>query len=395
MATIPTFDANGLRTLTLAEIITNMKETVEGLSDLGPDVSLGAHTIAGMILYACAAAIEPCYRILDDIWASISPDGAEGVQLDNVNRYRGAVRNPERYSTVPIEATGTPTTPIPAGSIVAIPNGGERWITDEDAVIGGGGTVDIDCTAENPGPIEAASGIDLDIITGVGGWTAAETTAAATLGELVESDADYRLRAQDVSVGTTTEEAIAARIGELDDVDAVIVTSNRDGDPDEYGTPGHTFWIIVYPNTADQLAIANAIWGEAGAPGGIGFRGAVTATVTDENGNIVQLAWDWADDQDLHVAMVGTKDSDYPIGGDEGIRDAVRDYFSVTRVGQDVYPAPIEGAVTGGPLKVAGIKTLEARLKIGGAPGPTDTDPIAILINEYALLNSTIGVTMT
>ncbi len=62
------------------------------------------------------------------------------------------------------------------------------------------------------------------------------------------------------------------------------------------------------------------------------------------------------------------------------------------RVGQDANPAPIESACT---VAVPGVVTIEARLKIGGAPGPGDTSPIVIDINEYADLNATISVTMT
>jgi uncharacterized phage protein gp47/JayE len=391
MATIPTFDASGLRTLTLTEIIENIRESIENASDLGPTVSLGAHTIAGMIVEAVAAAIEEVYRLLDDIYASGSPDGAEGVQLDNVLRYRGAVRNPARFSTSTVRCTGTPATPIPAGSIVQIPNGGERWLTDEDIVIGGGGTEDVGVTAENSGPIEGAPAT-WDIVTGIGGWTAVENLTTATLGELVESDADYRLRSQTVVVGTTTEEAIFTRISELDDVDAAVVVSNRDDDPDALGTDGHTMWIVIYPNTADQLGIANAIWGEAGAPGGIGFRGAVTATVTDDNGYLQQIAWDWATGIDLWVSVEGTKDTTYPADGDTLVKQAIETYFATVRVGADVYPAQVSAAVVNA---VPGLKTLTVLLKVGSAPGPTDVNPITVAINEYAVLNSTIGITIT
>jgi hypothetical protein len=67
-------------------------------------------------------------------------------------------------------------------------------------------------------------------------------------------------------------------------------------------------------------------------------------------------------------------------------------YFATVRVGADADPAPIESACV---VAVPGIVTIEARLKVGGAPGPGDTSPIVIDINEYADLNATIGVTMT
>lgn len=391
MATIPTFDASGLRTLTLIEIIDNIAEYIHGASDLGAEVSLGAHTIAGMVVNGIASALEEVYRLLDDVYASGSPDNAEGVQLDNVLRYRGAVRNPARFSTTTLRCTGTPATPIPAGSIVAIPNGGERWLTDVAVVIAGGGTVDVAATAENSGEIEGAPDT-WDIVSAIGGWTAVDNITTATLGELVESDADYRMRSQTVVVGTTTDEAIFTRISELDDVDAAVVTSNRDDGVDANGTLGHRIWCVIYPNSADQLGIANAIWGEAGAAGGIGFRGAVTAIITDQNGTLTQVAWDWATAFDLWVSVVGTKDDSYPAGGDTLVVEAIQSYFTTVRVGADVYPAQVEAAVVNA---VPGLMTFDVLLKEGSAPDPGDTSPLEVAINYYAVLNATLGVSIT
>ncbi len=390
--TNPTFDANGLRTLTLAEIQTNMRDNVVAASDLGPEVSTGAHTLAGMVLDSAAIEIEQLYRLVDDIWAGLDSDQAEGVAQDNINRLRGVIRNPARFSTATVTCGGTASTAIPQGSIVSIGTDGERWLTDQDATIGGGGTVDVGVTAENSGPIVAAIGAINTIQTAISGWNTVTNAAAAEPGELVESDADYRTRSEGASTGSTTEEAIFTRLSELDDVDAVVVVSNRDEDPDSYGTPGHTMWIVIYPNTADQQDIAETIWGEAGAPAGIGMRGAVTATVTDDSGYQQQIRWDWATAVDVWISIVGTKDDDYPIDGDDLIRDAVTAYFATVRVGADVNPAPVESACV---VAVPGIVTIEARMKVGGAPGAGDLGPIVIDIDEYADLNATIGVTMT
>jgi uncharacterized phage protein gp47/JayE len=395
MATVPTFDASGLRTLTLEEINENLDESVESSGDLGPEVSTGDHTIAGMILKAAAIEIEPLYRLLDDIWAAMDPDAAEGVQQDNVNRLRGAVRNPARFSTAVVTCGGTPATVIPAGSYSQIPNGGERWEHDVDATIPGGGSIDVAVTAENSGPIQAAPAAISEIGTAISGWNTVTNAAAAVPGEDIESDADYRIRSEDATTGSTTEGAIYTRLSEQDDIDAVVSTSNRGAEVDANGTPGHTAWIVIYPSTADQQNIAEVIWGEAGAAGGLGFRGAVTATVTDANGIEQQIAWDWATAIDVWISVVGTKNSDYPAGGDDLVKAAIIDYFATVRVGADVDPAPIEGAVTTGLLKVPGIVSLDALMKVGGAPGGGDVNPLTIEINEYALLNATIGVTIT
>lgn len=391
MPHIPSFDASGYVGLSLTQILENLKESVFNAGALGPEVSTGDHTVLGMHLESDAIELSFLYDLLGDIVASGDPDSAEGVQQDNLNRLRGAVRNEARKSTAIVACGGVNTTVIPAGSIVSIGSAGERWLTNVGIVIAGGST-DVAVTAENTGAIEAAIGAINTIVTTITGWNTVTNAAEAELGEPVESDADYRLRSEDTGTGTTTEEAIYTRLSEQDDIDAVVVVSNRSNAVDANGTDPHAMWIVVYPNTADQQNIAEVIWGEAGASGGIDLRGAVTATVTDASGDQQQIRWDWATALDLWVSVVGTKDENYPTGGGALVEEAITAYFATVRVGADINPLPIEAAVANA---VPGITVLEARMKFGGAPGGGDTSPLPVAINEYADLNATIGVTIT
>jgi hypothetical protein len=369
MANIPTFDANGYSGLSQPQILENLKESIYNSSELGPEVSTGDHTVLGMHLESVSIELSFLYDLLEDIVAAWDPDGAEGIQQDNLNRLRGAVRNPARNSTAIVTCGGVNGTIIPAGSIVSIGSDGERWTTNVQVTIPVGLSVDVAVTAENTGAIDAAIGAINTIVTTISGWNTVTNAAAAELGEDVESDADYRLRSEDTATGTTTEEAIYTRLSEQDDLDAVVVVSNRSNVVDADGTDPHAIWVVLYPNTADQQNIAEVIWGEAGVVGGIDFRGAVTATVTDINGEEETIRWDWATALDLWVSVVGTKDENYPSGGDSLVEDAIVEYFSTVRVGADVNPLPIEAAVANA---VPGITVLEARMKIGSAPGPSE-----------------------
>ncbi len=394
MANLPAFDANGLTVLSQPQVLENLKESIFNASALGPTVSTGDHTVLGMHLEANSIEISFLYDLLDDINASGDIDSAEGVQQDNLNRQRGAVRNEARNSTAIVSCGGVNGTNILVGSLVAIGGGGERWTTNVAITIAGGST-DVAVTAENTGAIEAAIGAIDTIVTTTTGWNTVTNAAEAEEGEAVESNADYRLRSEDTGTGTTTEEAVFTRLSEVDDIDAVVVTSNRTDTTDALGTLPHQMWIVIHPNTADPQNIAETIWGEAGAAGGINMRGAQTATVTDSNGNEQQIRWDWAASVDTWISAVGTKDANYPIDGDNLVKQAIEGYFVLVRVGGDVNPAPIEGAITTGTDGVPGITTLDVLMKIGGAPGGGDVGPIAIAINQYALLNGTIGVTIT
>jgi hypothetical protein len=392
MANIPSYGPDGLVILSQPQILENLRESIYNSGPLGPEVSTGDHTVLGMHLEAVSIEQSFLYDLLEDINAAWDPDSAEGIQQDNLNRLRGAVRNPARNSTAIVTCGGTNGTIIPAGSIVSIGSDGERWTTNVQVTIPVGLSVDVAVTAENTGAIDAAIGAINTIVTTISGWNTVTNAAEAELGEDVESDADYRLRSEDTGTGTTTEEAIYTRLSEQDDIDAVVVVSNRSNEVDADGTDPHAVWIVLYPNTADQQNIAEVIWGEAGVAGGIDFRGAVTATVTDINGEEEEIRWDWATALDVWISVVGTKDENYPTGGDALVEDAIVEYFSTVRVGADVNPLPIEAAVANA---VPGITVLEARMKIGSAPGPSDTSPLEVEINEYADLNATVGVTIT
>ncbi|MGD8501313.1 MAG: baseplate J/gp47 family protein [Phycisphaerales bacterium] len=384
--TSPIFDGSGIRGLTLDELKENLRTRVEQSTDLGPTVSTGAHTLTGMLIDATAAELEEIYRMGEDIWASTDPAQAEGVQMDNILRLRGTVRNPARNSTATVTCTGVDTTVIAAGSKVAIPNDGAQWTTDEEVTIGAtvSGEVDVTVTAVDTGPIDAAANSITDIIDGVAGWNAVTNDAAAALGEDVESDSDARIRSADVVSGSTTEPAVYSRLTELDTVEAAVATSNVGDETDENGTPPHSWWIIVYPDTVDPELIAETIWDEAGTSAGIQFRGEQTATVTAEDGEEKIIAWDWATPVDVWTRVEVTTDSDYPSDGDDLVEAAVVEYGATVRVGQDVSPAQIKKQILN---DVPGIMTISVAIKKDSAPSSSDTDPLPIAVNEYGDIN--------
>jgi len=381
----PYFGTDGIRGLTLPEIVENLETRIAQHSDLGPDVSIGAHTLVGMVIGAVAPELEALYRLGDDIYASGDPGQAEGVQQDSIARQRGTTRNPARYSTATVTCSGVAATPIPAGSLVGIPNGGAQWETDEAVLIGGGGTVDVGVTAVVSGPTTAAIGAISEIVTAISGWNTVTNAAVAETGSYVESDADLRLRSSEIVSGTTTEEALWSRLSDLDEVEAVVVTSNRSDTTDGNGTPAHSYWIVVHPNTVDPLTIVETIWGSAGATAGIAFRGTQYGWITADDGEQKLIKWDWASPVDVWSRIALLTDDDYPDDGDVLVAAAVVAYGETTRVGQDVYPAQIAKYILNA---VPGIKTISVALKVGSAPGAGDTAPLTIALNEYGAINA-------
>lgn len=388
MATDPTFDGTGLRVLTLQELRDNARETIRNSPDLGPDISTGPNSVAGMIIDAVMPELADVYDLDENIYQGWDPDSADGVQLDNVGTISGLTRQAATRSDGTLTLGGVPTTLIVAGKRSRIPDGA-MVETTEDGTIGGGGTVDVDARAVDAGPLDFGIGSVTLIVDAVTGWTSVTNAAEFDPGDAQETGSEYRARrARSLSAGgSSTDSAIRARLEDLDDVTGAAAVSNRTLVTDGNGTPGKTVWIIVDPDTVDPEVIGETIWGPAGLPSGIASRGAQQATITDDNGYAQIVYWDWATEVRTYIRATITKAADYPAGGDDLVKAAVVAWgVSNLNLSGKVAPQPIDTAVD---LAVPGIDKLTVTLSItgaAGAPGTGDDDPITMALNERATI---------
>lgn len=138
--------------LTFLENTSSITTTVQG-------VSMVPHSI-----YVCAYSPNTTYQ------GSYVP--YQGQSLNGTN------------STVTVTFTGTPTTSIPAGTIIAENASGyqNEFITNTTVVIGGGGTVSVACTAASTGLVIAPPGTITLIITPVSGVSSVTNASAAVIG---------------------------------------------------------------------------------------------------------------------------------------------------------------------------------------------------------------------
>jgi hypothetical protein len=387
MATDPTFDGTGYRGLTLQEVRDNQRENVRLSPAIGPDVSTGDYSIAGMLLDSVAPEIADIYDLDSALYQGWDPDSAEGVQLDNLLTLAGLTRQAATRSTGTITLGGTPGTVIPAASKARIPDG-ESVRTTAEATIGGGGTVDVEAEAVNTGPLNFGINSITLIVDAVAGWTSVDNAAEFDLGSDVEQDSEARARrARSLSAGgSSTDAAIRSRLEDLDDVEAAAAYSNRTMVTDSNGVPAKSVWIIVDPDTVDPVTIATTIWGPAGLPAGIASYGSQSGTITDDRGFAQQVYWDWATEVRVWITATLTKNADYPVGGDQLVEDAIVAWGqSALNLAGAVEPQPIDTAVA---LAVPGIAKLVITLSRTGVPGGGDTDPLVMAINERGSIDS-------
>lgn len=293
--------STGFVALTLTEIIADLTAAFQSAFGAGIDVS--ATSVYGQIIGIMAERYAVLWDSNAGIYAAWSPDGAIGVGLDYLCALTGTVRNPATYSTVSCTISGTPTTPIPLGSVISVGTTGNRFSLVAGVTIGGGGTVAGLFQAISPGPVIGAAGTLTYIATPVAGWTSVTNSLDASLGSNVESDALLRLKreAELHAGGAGTVDAIRAHVLNVPLVSACQVFENVTGTTDGNGVPGHSFETLVSGIGYDVPTLRAAIW--ANKPAGIQAYGANSGTTPDSQGNLQTVAYSTPTEVDIYVQV--------------------------------------------------------------------------------------------
>lgn len=166
--------------------------------------------------------------------------------------------------------SGRPGAIIPAGSLVADPNG-IRWRSVSAVVLNGDGSARSDFRSEDLGAFMVPEGIALEIKTVVLGWQAATTLTAAEVGTDEETDPQLRARffRSRSRPATASAEAIEAKVAELPDVRQVVCLENNTDVVDADGVPAHGINVVV--DGGDDMTIAEVI--RQNKPAGTAMRG--------------------------------------------------------------------------------------------------------------------------
>jgi hypothetical protein len=371
---------NGLDIKRLEEIKADMITRARSPEYFGPGLAAGEDTPIGHIFGLTATPIAEVWELAQQEYDSRNPNAAEGISLDNLGSIVGVEREPARKTAVTLTCTGTNGTLIPQGSIVRITNGAS-FITDDPVTIPVSGTIDVAASAEEYGPIEAPAGTVDDIVTVIAGWDAATNAEDGTLGRLIETDEDYRLRRLSSlqGIGNATDLAIQAHISDLDSVDASACVSNRTLVTDSNGIPGKAFRVVVWPvqQASDELLVAEEIW--RSMPSGIYSDGAEAFLIQDSQGYIQTVRFSYAVEVDIYVTVNLTYDGLYT--GDDAVKGSVLNYGSSLSIGGDVILLVMLLTIAN---ENTGIVSMEILASKTGVPGPSDDVNIPISVLEIA-----------
>lgn len=216
----------------------------------------------------------------------VDPQYSDGRFQDAIGRIYFLTRKPATATAVTATLTGLPGTVVPAGTL-AQDTSGNTYACSADATIAVTGTVNAEFQNIQTGPIPCAAGTLTQVYQAVPGWDAITNAADGTLGNNVESRADFEYRRKNSVAlnGKGTPSAIYAEVFALPGVLDVYVKDNPSGEtvltgPTNYPLLPHSVYVAAVGGP--DADVASAIWRKKDV--GCDYNGNTSVTVTDESG---------------------------------------------------------------------------------------------------------------
>lgn len=338
-----TFDLTGLHTQTPEEILAEIQAlATDPVSGIDANLDVSADSLFGRLFAIYMERERSLQELAEAVYASGTPS-AQGLALTWLSLLTGTARRAETFSQVELTLSLNAAVTVLEGARVNVTGSPDiAFETLSDVTSTTAGDYTVDAQAVLGGRVLAPAGSLEEIQTPVPGWTAVTNVSDAAPGEEAESDVDLRLRrVRELNSGAQANlAAIVTDVRAVEDVTSAMGYENTTASTNGDGLPPHSFEIVVHAPFADDDAIAQAIWDSS--PAGIaavhGTAGTLrTGTATDVLGDTHTISYTDADIVDVYVTVTLTVDGDYPLDGDDQIRDALLAYVNRdTAIGADV-----------------------------------------------------------
>lgn len=339
---MPSFSPNSLIIDTTADIYQAIKDTMQSPEFFGPSFSV-EDTEPHMLLAAIFAERErKLQELIQESFAALDIDQAEGTAQDNLTAFIGSTRKPETFSKIKALLSGKSGTPV-SKKIVRYNPSGDLWVIPENTIIPGGGTIEVVLNAQEPGPVDAIASNDWSIVSLTPGFDAVISIGDADRGSFVESDNEYRERYKKelAALGRTTEPAIVANL--LQDVlntTKVTIFPNRTNVPDKYGVPPHGMELLI--TGGDDLEIVKGIHDNIDPSSET--KGDIELSFVDEFGKLQTQRFSRPDLVGVAAEVIlDTTDAEVLLPPDAAgiVRAAVKAYLDKFPPGKDVIPTAL------------------------------------------------------
>jgi hypothetical protein len=264
-----------------ADVLKGVLDDVD--TAFGGNLNRNLETPQGQLASSWTAIIADKNDKFAELVNQVNPDYNEGAMQDAIARIYFIDRKAATASVVYCDLLGLSGTVVQAGFLAKDANG-LIWRLNNDVVIPESGTVQGLFTCTELGKITAPAGSISEIYQAAVGLDRINNQQDATVGQEVESRADFAFRRQN-SVALNahgTPPSVYAEVFDLESVQDVFVVDNVEDDYVTYGATNYTLKphsIFVAVVGGDDDEIADAIWRKTG--NGCNYNGNTMVTVYD------------------------------------------------------------------------------------------------------------------
>jgi uncharacterized phage protein gp47/JayE len=310
------FDANGLQTKSLTELITELETTLKSI--YGTDINVDSNSPDGQQINIYSQGAVDIRELLTQLNASFDFLQAEGKVLDQRVGLIGIKRNEGSFTLQPVEITidralslvgldgdATEINPQIENLYTVKDDEGNEFYLLSSQSEAGAGTYTYTFRAANLGKVEVLPNTITTPVTVIAGVTNINNpNAPSSVGVDEETDTDLKTRALISSAIRSVGylDSIETALKNLDNVTEAIVYENNTDVTDSNGIPPHSIWAIVEGGDPDE--IAQTIYAKKSS--GSGMKGVQSVTITRPNGQDFIVNYDTPTDEDLYIRLTVT-----------------------------------------------------------------------------------------
>ena len=383
----------------LADVLESLMGRIQGITDpetgLQPFVNESADSVIGQMAQIVAEELSVCWEEAYLSSTQFDPQNASGVPLRGLVQLNGIQASYGSYTQITLKLTGTAGTVVPAGSLVSTQDGSQIYSTVSSTTIGQDGTATVNANCTQKGPNDPATNTIITIKTPVFGWRLVTNISTNSVGRNDETDAELHIKQERATSATSYRQvdAIIAGILNVPGVTFARLRVNPETTTNSDGITAKTIAPIVVGGTDEDIARVLRL--KAGALDK--FQGSTSVTYTGELGDtqVIKFSRPTAVPVYINMDISLTENSQFPLDGQDQIKQAIVDYAAYDQKGLSGFPPGVDVARTRLYTPINSVPGFKVNsLKIGKSANSVAESDIDIKWNEIASF-STQNITIT
>ena len=335
------------------------------------------------------------------IYNSFNPDNCQGAVQDSRYAINYLTRKKGSFTILNLSVTfdrtvtltgldGEYNNPNATGGFIVSDGSNDGIWYLIDTVTKTAGTYSLAFRSKNYGVYSPAIGTVSTMVTVIPGVTGViNNSAPTTLGELEETDAEFKIRRSRSTVrrGQNNIDALYAEIMNMDGVTDCLTYVNNTSSTDATGTPAYTVWVIV--EGGSNADIGQAIYQYSC---GLATRGAVSVNNYSIAGQLFVTNFDRANEVDLYIKFDYQNNDNVDEGYLEALAELTAQNLSYV-LNEPAETSKVTAAARDAVTSMSGNGyALNVEISTNGTTW-TDYIPCASLKNKFVVSKNNITIT--